>query len=109
MRHPFRKQPVRRLGFALALALALLLGGQAALLHELGHATAQIASKGGKPLPTTCDQCFLFAPFAGAIGSSPPQVPVVAIDTFIRAEEAAAGFLAAPRLAFRSRAPPALS
>jgi hypothetical protein len=99
----------RRFASAFWLALALLLGQHAAALHDLGHATGQMTQKhDSKPAPSKCDQCFACAELAGAVGAMPPRL---AIDisggpsssfVFERASSCA------PRLAFRSRAPPAL-
>ncbi len=109
MRSPSLLVFLRRFGLALGVAAALVLGQQAAVLHELGHATSQIASKGGKPVSPVCDECFVFAPFFGAVGASAAQVAIVPLGTIIAAEEALASLDTAPLLAFRSRAPPAFS
>ena len=99
---------VRRFFAAFWLALALLAGQQAAALHDLAHATEQIQKKPGVPAHHACDQCFLSAQLAGAIGATIATVPAVVagaerID--IRFIEAAP---ATPRFAFLSRAPPTL-
>jgi hypothetical protein len=100
---------LRKFGFAVWLALALLVGQQAAALHELGHATAQFAQDKGSPSGTTkCDKHFLFAEFCGAVGTI-ASVPAMS------AQEAVAAWVhqpfapAAARLAFHSRAPPTIS
>lgn len=101
--------PVRRLFAAFWLALALLVGQQAAALHDLAHATEQIGKKKpGVPGHHACDQCFLSAQLAGAIGATIAALPAVVaggerID--LRFTEAAPTEL---RFAFLSRAPPTL-
>jgi hypothetical protein len=92
---------------ALWIALALLLGQQAAALHDLAHATEQL----GGPLKApagkhTCDQCFLSAQLSGAVGTH------VAIPPVVMATVVAAAFSFLPALSrtvvsSRSRAPPA--
>jgi hypothetical protein len=97
----------RRLGFALWLALALVAGQHAALLHDLGHAAESLAQKhDGKPAPTKCDKHFAFAQFVGA-ASSGIAVPDVDCDV---ADFHATDSVAPPAraLAYRSQAPPAL-
>ena len=94
---------------ALFLALALLVGQQAAALHDLAHATERIGQKNpGAPAHHACDQCFLSAQLAGAIGATIATLPAVVAGIEpgeLRFTEAAPG---APRFAFLSRAPPAL-
>jgi len=97
----------RRLGFALWLALALVAGQQAALLHDLGHASEKLAQKQDtKPAPTKCDKHFAFTQLTGAASAS-FEIPPVAcsLAEFIAPET---GARAAPTLAYRSQAPPAL-
>ena len=98
---------LRRLAFALAVALALLFGQQAAALHDLGHAVNQISHKGSAPA-STCDQCFACAQLSGAVGTSLPVVPEVALERGAPVDCSREGFVAAPRFAFLSRGPPAL-
>ena len=101
--------PARRLFAAFWLALALLVGQQAAALHDLAHATEQIGKKSpGLPGHHACDQCFLSAQLAGAIGATIATLPAIVagierID--LRFTEGAPG---APRFAFLSRGPPTL-
>jgi hypothetical protein len=98
----------RKLGFALWLALALLVGQQAAALHELGHATAEFSQDKGKPPGSSkCDKHFLFAQFSGAVGTV-SSVPAVSADEVIEALVHQAFAPAVARLAFHSRAPPAI-
>ncbi len=101
--------PVRRVLAAFSLALALLAGQQAAVLHGLAHATVQSGSIApGAPGNTPCDQCFLSAQLSGALGAAIAAMPgvVSGSDSFVAAVvEGAPG---APRFAFRARAPPTL-
>ena len=100
---------MRRIASAFWLALALLVGQQASALHALGHATEQLSRKhDSTPAPSTCDQCFACAELSGAVGATIPSVPAVIADNsqpFAVIEQGAPAVL---RLAFRSRAPPAL-
>jgi hypothetical protein len=99
----------RRFASALWLALALLVGQQAAALHDLGHANGQLTQKqNSKPGPTKCDQCFACAELSGAVGATPPGLPMVSASgqSFSFAFERTSS--CATRLAFRSRAPPSL-
>jgi len=100
---------IRRLASILWLALALLVGQQAAALHDLGHATGQLSHKQDSKTPSTsCDQCFACAELSGAVGVTVRQVPVVAACTPRAAEPVDIGVASPARLAYRSRAPPAL-
>lgn len=96
----------RKLGFALWLVLALLVGQQAAALHELGHATAEFAQDKGTPSKSAkCDKHFLFAQFSGAVGEVVTPLAVSAGDA-VAALVHQAFAPAVTHLAFRSRAPP---
>ena len=98
----------RTFAFALWLALALLVGQQAAALHDLGHATAKFAQEKGAPTGTsTCDKHFLYAQFAGAVGAF-KSMPVVTFAAIANASFVQDFAPAPTRLAFRSRAPPTL-
>src|SRR5712664_992038 len=100
---------MRRIASAFWLALALVIGQQAAALHALGHATEQLSRKpDSAPAPSTCDQCFACSVFSGAVGATAPAIPAVIADycrPFVALEQ---GAPAALRLAFRCRAPPTL-
>jgi hypothetical protein len=92
---------------ALWLALALVLGQQAAFLHDLGHAikTVQTGSQDQHPGSDTCEKCSLYAPFSGAAASfvAPPVIQSAAIIASLPA------FLPAQSrtvVSSRSRAPP---
>ena len=75
-------------------------------MHDLAHASGH---KEGVPGKTTCDKCFACAELSSAVGATIPPVvlPLAAPLPSTRECEAAIG--AAPRLAFRSRAPPTCS
>ena len=100
---------LRTFAIAFWLALALVVGQQAAARHDLTHATERLASqKDSTPVPHVCDQCFVCA---GLASGAAPTLPALHVP---QADNAAPGYHAqscAPtpaRLAFRSRAPPAL-
>jgi hypothetical protein len=101
-------QLFRRLGFALWLALALVAGQHAVLLHDLGHASESLAQKhDGKPAPTKCDKHYAFAQVLGTAGAV-FAIPDVACDVAdFPAPES--GAPPARALAYRAQAPPALS
>src|SRR5258706_12754791 len=101
---------IRRIASIFWLALALLVGQQAAALHDLGHATGQLSHKqDSKTPPGSCDQCFACAELSGAVGVTVPDVPVVAACTPRAAQPLDHGVASPARLAYRSRAPPALA
>jgi hypothetical protein len=98
---------LRHLGFALWLALALVVGQQAAALHALGHATERLSQKPDKNAPTpSCSQCPLFSPLSGAAPSgSLPSLALAGDFPCFTATQAAAP-RPAPAVPFHSRAPP---
>jgi hypothetical protein len=101
---------IRRIASVFWLALALLIGQQAAALHDLGHATEKFSQKkDSRHAPASCDKCFACAELSGAVGVAPPAVPVVVADTRVSSVVLDLCAPAATRLAFRSRAPPTLS
>jgi hypothetical protein len=98
---------IRRVASALWLALALLIGQQAATLHDLSHAMQRVqsGSQDQHPGTDTCEKCFAFAQFAGAapafvaalVIASAPGLPVCAAFT---------PALSRTLVTSRSRAPP---
>jgi hypothetical protein len=99
----------RRIAAAFWLALALFVGQQAAALHDLGHATERIAHhQDSKTPPASCDQCFACAELASAVGVVPTVLPRVSAGIPVTCFVHDAAIFAAPRLAFRSQAPPTL-
>ena len=100
---------IRRIASILWLALALLVGQQAAALHDLGHATGQLSHKqDSNTSHSTCGQCFACAELSGAVGVTVPALPRVAACTPRAADPVASGVASPARLAYRSRAPPSL-
>jgi hypothetical protein len=63
---------LHRLWICVLLAMALGLGQQAALRHELGHAFKRIDTPAQQPAPggDTCAKCFAFSPLSGALPSA---------------------------------------
>jgi len=98
---------LRRLGFALWLALALVAGQQAAALHALGHATESLSQKDGKQLPSKCGECFACSQLSAGAAATIPEVPLV--DCAVASESfVAEGDRLPPALAYYSRGPPTL-
>ena len=100
---------LKRFLLACALALAFLLGQNAAALHALGHAADTLTQKDGAPAPTKCADHSLFTNLGAALGSAPPVTPAVAAVSEVATTPLVASASLAPRLGFRSRAPPTLS
>jgi len=98
---------MRRLFGAFFITLALLLGQQAAALHDLSHATEQLDPKAPAPAKHVCDQCFLGAQLSGAMGTHVASLPVVAAGHVAALPQRDSVHVPAVRLSFRSRAPPA--
>jgi len=102
---------MRHFASSLWLALALVLGQHAALLHDFGHALKRIQSSTQQdqhPGSDTCDKCSLYAPFTGAAGAYVAAV-ALAPAAFVAALFA---FTPAPSrtvVSSRSRAPPRIS
>jgi hypothetical protein len=98
----------RRLLHAILLALALLLGQQAAQLHALSHAIGSIqqGSQDQHPGSDTCDKCSLYAPFSGAASSFVAPLIVLAA-AIIAALASCLPALSRTVVHSRSRAPPA--
>lgn len=100
---------LRRIATALWLSLALLAGQHAVGLHALAHAAEQLAPrKDTQHVPASCDKCFACAELSSAAGPSIPSVPVVPTGASLNLPLLEPGAPCAPRLAFRSRAPPTL-
>ena len=68
----------RRLGVVLWLALALVAGQHAALLHDLGHAAELAQKQDTKPGQSQCEKCYAFAQLIGA-PSAVFEVPAVVV------------------------------
>ncbi len=95
-----------RIVFALCLGLAVLAGQHAVAMHDLAHASGH---KEGVPGKTTCDKCFACAELSSAVGATIPAVVLPQAAPLPSTRECEAAIGAAPRLAFRSHAPPARS
>jgi len=99
----------QRFWSALWVALALLVGQQAAALHDLDHAVKRIHAPAQDQLPgsDTCDKCFGFSQLSGSMPGSITDVAV--LDASIPHSP----FVAIPApsrtvVASRSRAPPSV-
>jgi len=97
----------RRILFALWMALAVVVGQQAVALHDLSHVAGH--KQDSTPGKSTCDKCFACAELSSAVGTSIPAVVLPDATPVVREQHSDAAFCTAPRLAFRSRAPPKLS
>jgi predicted HD phosphohydrolase len=97
---------LRRLGVVLWLALALVAGQHAALLHDLGHAAELAQKQDSKPSQTQCEKCYAFAQL---IGAPSPVFEVPAVVVPIEATDFVDASAATRRIAaYRSQAPPIL-
>ena len=88
------------------MAFAILAAQHAVAMHDLAHAAGH---KEGAPGKTTCDKCFACAELSSAVGTTIPPVALPDDAPLPSARECEAAAGAAPRLAFRSRAPPSRS
>jgi hypothetical protein len=95
---------LRRIFFALWMALAVVIGQQAVAMHDLAHAFGH--KQESTPGKSTCDKCFACAELSSAVGCDVPAVPwIEAAD----ATPCTVLTLAAPspqRFAYHSQAPP---
>ena len=90
----------------LFLCLSLVIGQQAVILHDLGHA---IEHKGSVPAEKSCDTHYLCAQLGSAVGSSPPALPPQVSGRILHQFVEAQGGAQRTRLAYRSQAPPVSS
>ncbi len=97
---------LRHIFFALWMALTVVVGQQAVVLHDLAHAAGH--KQESTPGKATCDKCFACAELSGAVGTSIPAVALPDIALRVRHVRSDAPVFGATRLAFRSRAPPTL-
>ena len=99
---------LRRLGFALWLALALVAGQHAAALHDLAHVTGKVSHKqDSNTSPVKCGECFACAQLAGGAAPAVATLPPVSCDVPVFALSGHRAH-APVALAYRSRAPPTL-
>jgi len=97
---------LRRLGVVLWLALALVAGQHAALLHDLGHAAELAQKQDSKPGQSQCEKCYAFAQL---IGAPSPVFEVPAVVVAVEAIDFVDASAATRRVAaYRSQAPPIL-
>jgi hypothetical protein len=97
---------LRRILFTFLMAFAVVAGQQAVAMHDLAHATGH--KQESTPGKTTCDKCFACAELSSAVGASIPAVALPDTAPVIGERHSDSAVRAAPRLAFRSRAPPTL-
>ena len=97
----------RHLAPAILLALAVLLGQNAAQLHDLSHAIHGVQQGGQDQLPgsDTCEKCSLYAPFSGAAAAFVVAV-VVLTAAIVAALASCLPALSRTVVTSRSRAPP---
>lgn len=100
-------KPLRRILALAWLALALAIGQQAVVLHDLRHAVDDRADDPRHHAPAQCDEHFACAQLAGAVGATASAVSVIAAAPPRHEAPALHAAAAAPRFAFRARAPPA--
>jgi len=94
---------LRRFGFAAFFALALLVGQQAVVLHDLKHATEH---RDGVPSEKGCDTHYLCAQLGSAVDVALPVIPPADPSSLVLAEYFLEGVSQRARLAYRSQAPP---
>ena len=95
---------LRRVLFASWLALAIVLGQQAVVLHDLAHAAGH--KQESTPGKTACDKCFACAELSGAMAASIVAVALTDSTQSLHASRGRAAVGAATWLAYRSQAPP---
>ena len=93
---------------AVLLALVLVLGQHAGLLHGLSHATEQISSKGA-PAKVACDQCFACSQLSGGLAPTVHALPPADAAPTMPVQAGHAARLPDAVAFFLSRAPPVLS
>jgi len=102
---------IRTVLYRALLALTLLVGQQAASLHELSHGLEDIARKkeAQEPLGHVCERCLAFSSLGHAIASF--DLPVIGPEvSFARpTEKHPSSAECLLHLAYLSRAPPSLS
>jgi hypothetical protein len=94
----------RHIFFALWMALAVVVGQQAVVLHDLSHVAGH--KQDSTPGKSTCDKCFACAQLSGAVGASVPVVPAIPADDAAPIAVIALVAPAPARFAYQSRAPP---
>ena len=98
-----------RLGLLLWLGLALALGQAEVAVHDLRHLAGELDRGDIAPdAPRQCEEHFACAQLASAVDCAPPAAVFLAAAPVRQAHVPGRSAHAAPRLAFRSRAPPAV-
>ena len=99
---------MRRLGVVLWLALALVVGQQAAAVHALAHAGEALAHKQDSKPAKVCGECCVAAQLSAGAPPSLPAVPRVdcAAGGLAYAEASGRSVTTTP---YHSRAPPSAS
>lgn len=110
----FRSFALRTLLARGVLALLLVFGQQHATLHWLNHAVDAVASAAAQKAAQqgssdVCDECAGLTAFGAMAVGTPPALALPPAERTVAAATPATAPQRAPRLAFRSRAPPVLS
>lgn len=92
------------------LALAFVFAQQSASVHWLSHAIDATHAKAGKGAPAldNCDECLTLSALGVGATSSGTELPAPVAQHTLFTSAPPVALAAALRLAFRSRAPPAL-
>lgn len=99
---------LRRAALVLALALSLVAGQQAVVLHDLAHLARDVAMPGDpRDEAPACEQHSLCVQLAGVVASGEIVRPFIASIPPRAASPRPRGASVPPRLGFLSRAPPA--
>jgi len=91
------------------LALLLVFAQQQATLHWLSHAVDSVAQKAKHGPNDVCDECAALAAFGAMATPTPLVLALPHGDNALVDVARPVSVARAPRLAFRSRAPPVLS
>ena len=91
------------------LALLLVFAQQQATLHWLSHAVDAVAQKAKHGPNDVCDECAALAAFDAMAAPAPLVLALPHAGTTLVDVVEPVSIARAPRLAFRSRAPPVLS
>jgi len=91
------------------LALLLVFAQQQATLHWLSHAVDSVAQKAKHGPNDVCDECAALAAFGAMATPTPLVLALPHGDNALVDVAQPVSVARAPRLAFRSRAPPVLS
>lgn len=95
---------LRRIFFALWMALAVVTAQYAVAAHELMHAAGH---KDGVPGKSTCDKCFACAELSSAVGTTIPAVVLPPSGAQAVHPHSDAAIAVSPCVAYQPRGPPA--